>query len=107
MLEMMVETLLSNAVAGMQPEHKSALRKVDEFLPMIDQFLKTIPLDKTKHEYGVSYHIQLEMENKEHCIKLYQCVMASNPQVNGGKPYVSRTLGSWNVTEKIREISKS
>lgn len=97
----MLETLIGGVFENLPPEMKGNLKKIGEFMPVIDMYHGTIQLDKAKGELGVSYLVRFE--NKD--IILYQVVLASKPDVLNGKPFVSRQLNKWNVTEKINELT--
>lgn len=98
----MIDAIIAAALASAPPEFKSSLKKINEFMPMIQMFHSTIPLEKDKGELGVSYLLRFENEK----IILYQVALASLDTVANGKPFVSRQLNKWDVSEKISEITK-
>lgn len=97
----MLDVLIRGVFDNLPPEMKGNLKKISEFMPVIEMYHATIPLDKSNGELGVSYLVRFE--NKD--IILYQVVLASKPYVLNGKPFVSRQLNKWNVTEKINELA--
>ena len=114
----MIEGILRGILANVDPKIKSSLKKINEFMPLIKSFHDSISTDKEKGELGVGYMLRFEQVNvkdsdgndtkeKETGIILYQCVLASKPEINNSKVFVSRTLNKWNVTEKINEVVNS
>ena len=99
----MIEGIIEAALASAPPELKSALKKVDDFMPMVNMFHASIPLEKEKGELGVSYLIRFENSG----IILYQVALASKPEINNGKPFVSRQLNKWDVSAKIKDLTAS
>jgi hypothetical protein len=98
----MIEMLIAGALESLSPEMKKNLKKLDEFFPLIAQFHDAIPIDKEKGELAVSYLLRFEKTG----IVLYQVVLASKPDVNNGKVFVSRQLNKWDISEKVKEITK-
>lgn len=101
----MLGSLIEQARENMTPEVKAALGRVDEFLPIIKSYNEAIPMQEGKNEIGVAYVLRFEdAEGGKVKIMLYQIMLAAKEGVNGGKPTFSRSLGSWDVTEKLNEI---
>lgn len=98
----MLEGIIEAALASAPPEMKAGLKKVKEFMPIITAYHSAIPLDRNKGELGVSYMLRFE----ETGIVLYQVILASLDTVANGKPFVSRQLSKWNISEKIDELTK-
>lgn len=98
----MIEQVITAALESAPPELISNLRKINEFMPMIDMYHKAMPLDKEKGELEVGYLIRFETKG----IILYQVAIASKPDVANGKPFVSRQLQKWDVTAKINELTE-
>lgn len=99
----MLDVLISGIFENLPDEMKGNLRKIDEFMPVIDMYHESIPLQKDKGELGISYLIRFENGG----IVLYQVALASKAEINGGKPFVSRQLAKWDVSAKIKELTGS
>lgn len=97
----MIETIISGIIDNLPDEMKGNLKKIDEFLPIVEMYHKTIPLKKENGELGVSYLVRFENGG----IILYQIVLASKEGVNNGKPFVSRQLAKWDVSAKLKELT--
>ena len=78
---------------------KSAGGKIGEFMPMIQGYHDSIKLEK--NEMRVSYLISIESEK----IMLYQVVLAIDENVK--KAFISRTLGKWDILEKMKELTNA
>lgn len=95
--------MIEMALQQMTPEMRGQLKKINEFLPMVKGFHDLIPIEKDKGELGVAYLIRFE----EKGIILYQVALASKPAVNNGKPFVSRQLNKWDLSQKLEELTKN
>lgn len=72
------------------------IKKVDEFLPLIDSYHNTIK--KEAGEVKIAYMLVLKVDK----VMLYQIVLKADEKLQ--KTVISRTLGSWNIMEQARQI---
>lgn len=103
MIEMIIDGILAALPTEQKSQMKSAISKVDEFMPMVDAYHQGIELKKDKNEIAIAYQIMLEKRKGETAIVLYQVILATNEQLQ--KPVISRTLGKWDITAKAKELT--
>lgn len=95
----MLDLIISGALENMPPETKAGLKKVKEFIPIIDTYHSGLT-ELKPDELRIGYLAWVDKGK----ITLYQVVLAIDKERR--VPYISRTLESWDVLDYIDKFTK-
>ncbi len=97
--------IIDGFINSMKPEQKASLSQINEFLPIIDTYHASIPLnvEGKKDELGVAYVIRFE----EGRMYLYQQILGTIKVDGKTKVIISRELKKTDITAEIDKIVKS
>lgn len=100
----MIGSIIKGMINAMKPEQKVQLGAINEFLPMVSDYHKIIPLnvDGKKDELDVVYMIRFE-DGK---IFMYQSVLGTVKVDGKSKVIVSRELKKTDISAEIEKITK-